>query len=85
MTEKYEVAVIVGSLRADSYSSRLAQALISVAPASLTFQSVGISTLPLYNQDLDENTPAGAVRRPPLGKVARTAPHFVVEGRDVVA
>jgi len=58
MTEKYEVAVIVGSLRADSYSSRLAQALISVAPASLTFRSVGIATLPLYNQDLDENPPA---------------------------
>ena len=57
MTEKYEVAVIVGSLRADSYSSRLAQALISVAPASLTFRSVGIATLPIYNQDLDENPP----------------------------
>jgi hypothetical protein len=56
MTEKYEVAVIVGSLRADSYSSRLAQALLSVAPASLTFQSVGIATLPLYNWQKNMHT-----------------------------
>ena len=55
------VAVIVGSLRADSWNRKVAQALIELAPAPLQLQIVEIGQLPLYNQDLDDNgTPAAA-------------------------
>jgi chromate reductase, NAD(P)H dehydrogenase (quinone) len=51
-------AVIVGSLRKDSFNRKMANALISVAPDSLRLEIVEIGDLVLYNQDLDENPPA---------------------------
>jgi chromate reductase len=54
------VAVIVGSLRKESYSRKLANALIALAPATLKLQIVEIRDLPLYNQDDDEGTPPAA-------------------------
>lgn len=57
-----DIAVIVGSLRADSFNARLANALVRLAPADLTFRRVPIGALPLYNQD-DDATPAEAVSR----------------------
>jgi chromate reductase len=54
--ETRDIAVIVGSLRADSFSRRTALALIELAPAGLAFDIVGIA-LPLYNQDLDPKSP----------------------------
>ena len=53
MTRK--VAVIVGSLRRNSHSSRLAGAIEAEAPKSLEFEHVEIGDLPFYNQDLDPN------------------------------
>lgn len=47
------VAVIVGSLRKDSYNRQLAQAMAKMAPAGLVLQEVSIADLPLYNQDHD--------------------------------
>ncbi len=47
------IAVIVGSLRKDSYNRRLAQALEKLAPEGFEFQYLDISQLPLYNQDDD--------------------------------
>lgn len=52
---QYRVAVIVGSLRKQSFNRQLAQAIIKMAPAGLQFQEVGIGDLPLYNQDADGN------------------------------
>jgi chromate reductase len=54
------VAVFVGSLRAASWSRKVAQALIALAPHSLQSEIVEIGQLPLYNQDLDDtgNPPA---------------------------
>ena len=49
------VAVIVGSLRAESWNRKIAKVLISLAPASLEAEIVEIGRLPLYNQDLDDN------------------------------
>jgi chromate reductase len=49
-----KVAVIVGSLRRESYSRKLAKALIEVAPPSLVASIVEIGALPLYNQDLED-------------------------------
>jgi len=58
------VAVIVGSLRKESWNRKLARALISLAPASLSLEIVEIGALPLYDQDLDDE------RRPPAEWVA---------------
>lgn len=54
-----KIAVIVGSLRKDSWNKKLALALIKHAPNQLNLEIVEIGNLPLYNEDLDtpENTP----------------------------
>jgi len=51
------VATIVGSLRANSNSGRIAKAIASDAP-NLVFDIVTIGDLPLYNPDLDASPPA---------------------------
>jgi len=50
-----KIAVIVGSLRKESITRKVAQELIALAPSSLAFEFVEIGALPLYNQDLEEN------------------------------
>jgi len=60
MDKKISVAVLVGSLRKDSFNLKLARALAGLAPASLGFDFVGIGDLPLYNSDLDGDTPPAA-------------------------
>lgn len=52
------VAVVVGSLRKDSLSRKVAQHLIETAPKGLKLQIVEIGSLPLYNEDLDHAPPA---------------------------
>ncbi len=52
------VAVIVGSLRKDSFSRRIARELIAVAPDGLTFAFVEIRDLALFDQDLEATPPA---------------------------
>jgi NAD(P)H-dependent FMN reductase len=54
------VSVLVGSLRAASYSRRVAHALIKRAPSELSCSIVEIGELPLYNEDLDTATPPPA-------------------------
>ncbi len=46
------IAVIVGSSRQDSINARLARALTRMAEDRLTFRSIAIDALPLFNQDL---------------------------------
>lgn len=46
------VAVLVGSLRANSINQTVAEALARVAADKLTFDFVEIGDLPLYNDDL---------------------------------
>lgn len=55
-----KIALIVGSLRRDSWNRKFADALLRLAPADLSFEAVPIGTLPLYNQD-DDATPCAAV------------------------
>lgn len=54
---KWKIAVFIGSLRKESYNRRLAELLISLAPASLDMNIVEIGQLPFYNQDEDEKPP----------------------------
>ncbi len=58
----YQVAVIVGSLRQDSFNRKLALAVAKLAPPEYTFEHVLIADLPPYNQD-DDARPADSVRR----------------------
>lgn len=58
----YNIAVIVGSLRKDSYNAHLAKALVQLAPKDFAFVFPDIGALPLYNQDDDANQ-APAVRQ----------------------
>jgi chromate reductase len=62
MSSGYRVAVIVGSLRKDSFNRQLARAVQKLAPPELSFHDVRIDDLPLYNQDDDAN-PHPNVRR----------------------
>ena len=56
-----QIAIIVGSLRKDSFNRQLANGLKKLAPAGFTFVDADIGHLPLYNQD-DDDTPSEAVR-----------------------
>jgi chromate reductase len=53
--DKYQIAVVVGSLRKDSFNRKLADAIARLAPPEFSFQQLQISDLPLYNQDDDAN------------------------------
>ncbi|MBB6189465.1 NAD(P)H-dependent oxidoreductase [Rhodanobacter sp. MP7CTX1] len=57
-----KVAVLVGSLRRESFNRRLALAVARLAPEGLSFEHVQIDNLPLYNQDLDSHYPAEGQR-----------------------
>ncbi len=61
-----EIAVLVGSLRKESFTRKTAKALIALAPQNLKLEIVEIGQLPLYNQDLET-----AIRR-------RNGPPFAI-------
>jgi chromate reductase len=52
---RYQIAVIVGSLRKDSFNKKLADALVKLAPPEFSFGRVEIGNLPLYTQDDDDH------------------------------
>ncbi|MDE2337185.1 MAG: NAD(P)H-dependent oxidoreductase [Alphaproteobacteria bacterium] len=60
--EKYRIALVVGSLRKDSFNRKLANGLMKLAPAEFAFRQLQIGDLPLYNQD-DDASPAASVKR----------------------
>lgn len=51
----HRVAVVVGSLRRDSFNRKLADAMVKLAPSEFAFARLEIGDLPLYNQDDDAN------------------------------
>ena len=57
-----QIAVLIGSLRGDSYNRRLAQAVQRLAPKEFSFKELQIDALPPYNQD-EETRPHPAVTR----------------------
>ena len=57
MPQTRNVAVVVGSLRKDSFNRKMAKALSTVAPEGLKLEIVEIGQLPHYNQDDDEAQP----------------------------
>ena len=57
-----KIAVVVGSLRKESFTRKVAKSIMLLAPPTLEMTIVEIGQLPLYNQD-DDNNPAEPVRR----------------------
>ncbi|KAF1065400.1 MAG: Quinone reductase [Pseudomonas citronellolis] len=60
MSQTYDVAVLVGSLRKASLNRKIALALAELAPANLKLSIVEIGDLPLYNEDIDGDNPPAA-------------------------
>lgn len=59
---QYQIGLVVGSLRRESFNRKLANAVTKLAPGEFSFKSLEIGDLPLYNQDDDDN-PAEQVKR----------------------
>jgi chromate reductase len=58
----YRIAIIVGSLRADSLNRKVARSICALRNDNLNCSMVEIGDLPLYNQDLDSDPPEQWVR-----------------------
>jgi chromate reductase len=56
------IAVVVGSLRRDSFNRQFGAALTKLGPPDATFDTLQIDDLPLYNQD-DDGSQAPPVKR----------------------
>jgi chromate reductase len=61
MSTPRDVAVLVGSLRKESFTRKTAKALSALAPATLKLEIVEIGQLPLYNQDDEADPPSSFV------------------------
>jgi chromate reductase len=59
---QYKIAVVVGSLRRDSFNRKLAGAVAKLGPPEFSFTQLEIGDLPLYNQDDDANQAAPVQR-----------------------
>ncbi|RDK02090.1 NADPH-dependent FMN reductase [Paraburkholderia lacunae] len=53
----HHIAVVVGSLRRESFNRQLAHAVVSLAPADFSFEFIDIGSLPLYSQEYDADYP----------------------------
>lgn len=54
--------IVVGSIRKNSYSKGVADALVAGLPADAEVTYLNISDLPLYNQDFDADSPESYVK-----------------------
>ena len=59
---RYDIAILVGSLRRDSLNRKVARSLCAIAADRLDCEIVEIGDLPLYNQDYDSDSPEAYVR-----------------------
>lgn len=55
--KKKKIAVLVGSLRKESYNRKIAQQLMRLSPENLEMEIVEIGNLPHYNEDIDQDQP----------------------------
>ena len=60
MADTKKIGFIIGSLRKGSYNRMVANALMERAPKSLQCECIEIGDLPLYNEDLETDTPPEA-------------------------
>lgn len=57
------IAVLVGSLRKDSYNLKVAKVLQNIAPKNLDLNIIQIDDLPFYNEDIDTDSPPASYTR----------------------
>ena len=53
-----KIGVVVGSLRQESFSRKIAENVVSLFPAGFETEFIEIGNLALYNEELDTNPPA---------------------------
>jgi len=53
----FKIAILVGSLRKESFNRKIAKALIELAPENLSLEIIEIGNLALYNEDLEQELP----------------------------
>lgn len=58
MNNALDVVAVVGSLRRESFTRRIVQSLIPLAPDALRLEIVDIGELTLYNQDVEADPPS---------------------------
>ena len=58
MASPYNIVVIVGSIRKESFTLKIANALAKLAPDSLKPEVVTLNDISFFNQDLEANPPA---------------------------
>src|SRR6185437_6986863 len=58
MATPHQVVTIVGSLRKESFSLKIANALAKLAPPTLKLDVVTLHGISFFNQDLEANPPA---------------------------
>ena len=58
MANPYQILVIVGSLRKESYTLKIANALAKLAPSTLKLDVLTLHGLSFFNQDLEATPPA---------------------------
>lgn len=49
-----KIGILVGSLREGSFSMKIAQAVVKMAPKEFNFEIIPLDDLPIYNQDFDD-------------------------------
>ncbi len=57
MTQQRKIAVLVGSLRKESFTRKVARAIMAELPEGYAAEEVELSAVGLYNQDLDTDDP----------------------------
>ena len=57
MSMNRDIAVLIGSLRKESFTRKMAHALIELAPSQVKLEIVEIGQLPHYDQDLETADP----------------------------
>jgi chromate reductase, NAD(P)H dehydrogenase (quinone) len=58
MTSPHNIVVIAGSIRKESFSLKIANALAKLAPASLKLDVITLHGISFFNQDLEATPPA---------------------------
>src|SRR5262245_31828361 len=58
MASPHSIVTIVGSLRKESFSLKIANTLAKLAPASLKLDVTTLNDISFFNQDLEANPPA---------------------------
>ena len=53
----HKVAILIGSLRKESFNRKVAKAVEELKPAGLQFEEIPIGDIPFYNEDLETSSP----------------------------